>query len=195
MTTQSEQSSNPSTIETEFLNLAYNLFYDLCDECFSPRGKSKRARFSAISRAFAIFSECLNYEPLKYYIEYIEKSRPPGDIQSIRFFEIVRHILIHFPFFTKWSEVHFSRNLILWNGKHSKIDKFLCDNEGKEGFKWRIWEPENKRMKYGYEIKFPKRYKDGSEIYLKDLIDEKKGMEICFRMMKEVLDSQVETVK
>jgi len=194
MNTKSEQAQHlkPNNKEFAFLNLAYNSFYDIYDEYFSKNKFTSKKMFSLIIKAFSIYSECIKYEPLQEYIKFIEKSRPQGEIASLRFFETIRHLLVHFPFFKSWKEVKFNRDMIVWNGGHSKIDKFLFEVEGKNSYKWRIWDYNKKVMKYGYEIKFPKKYHDGSEIFLKNLIDEKQGIELCFIMMKQVLDSQVE---
>ena len=117
------------------------------------------------------------------------------DIMSLKYFEVIRHVLVHFPFFNKWDEVYFTQDLITWNGKHSKINSFFMDNEGRIEYKWRIWDGNKKAMKYGYVIKFPKSYSKNSKIYIKDLINEDKGIEISLLMIKKVLESQVENVK
>jgi len=194
--TQSPKTQNlkPNDKKLKFLNFAYNNFYDIYNEYFDNTKLTPKEKYQLIVRALSIYSECLKYEPISYYLKYLSVTRPAGDIASLRFFEIIRHILVHFPFFTEWNEVSFNRDLILWNNKHSKIDEFLLEVEGREGFKWRIWDNKKKKMRYGFEIKFPSKYKNNNLIYLKDLIDEKRGIEICFIMIKKVLGSQVEDV-
>lgn len=57
----------PNKSEIEFLNLAYNKFYDIFDEVFRDDfwEKDPYYRFSKINTAFAIYAELLNYEPIK----------------------------------------------------------------------------------------------------------------------------------
>jgi len=43
-------------------------------------------------------------------------------------------------------------------------------------------------------IKFPKNY-SGTKIYLKDIISEKEGIKFSLIMMKQILNTQVESVK
>ncbi len=125
----------------------------------------------------------------------LEIQRPPGENVSLKYFKVIRHIFVHFPFFDKWNDVYFNRNLIIWSNANSQIDKFLLDNEGKDEFKWRIWDRSKKEMVYGYCVKFPKDYSKDAKIFLKDLIDEDKGIEISLLIIKKVLESQVESIK
>ena len=57
--------------EIKFLTLAYNRFYDLYDEIMDDSfwSKNEWERFSKIKQAFDIYTEVLNYEPLKHIIE------------------------------------------------------------------------------------------------------------------------------
>lgn len=191
---QRDKYIKPNKKELSFLNLAYNKFYDLHDKLTKKENiLNSQERFLILKNIFQIYNECLQYEPIRYYLKFLEKNRPSGDIESLKYFQIIRHILIHFPFFEKWNDVYITHDLITWTGKKSKIDSFLLDNEGKEPFKWRIWDPLNKKMKYGYVINFPKDYSKNSKIYLKDLIDENYGIEISLIMIKGVLESQVES--
>ena len=42
-------------------------------------------------------------------------------------------------------------------------------------------------------IAFPKEYSDDSKIYLKDIISENKGVKFSFILMRNILDTQVES--
>lgn len=182
----------PNESELMFLQLAYNSFYDLYELYFSWAELNEKQKYDIILKIYSIFSECLKYEPIKHYLSFLEKNRPEWDIISLKFFEIIRHIIIHFPFFNSWNEVYFNRKIILWSWNHSKIDKFFIQNEWKEQFKWRIWDNYNKKMDYWYTINFPKNYSKNENIYLKDLIDENLWVEFSLIMIKKVLDTQVE---
>lgn len=199
MTYQSKQQVDnikPNEKELIFLNLSYNRFYDLYEKLESNKDKlSSEEKFSLLKNIFQIYNECLRYEPIQYFLRLLEKKRPPGEIMSLKYFKVIRHILVHFPFFNKWNDMYITRSLIIWSKPNSQIDKFLLDNEGKDEYKWRIWDENKKEMKYGYTIKFPKDYSKNSKIFIKNLIDEDKGIEISLLMIKKVLESQIESIK
>ena len=90
----------PNKKEKEFLEIAYNSFYDLYEEYKNKKNLSSEKKLAILIKIFSIYSECLKYEPIKCFVKFLEENRPPGDIISLRYFEIIRHILIHFPFFT-----------------------------------------------------------------------------------------------
>ena len=73
----------PNFAEREFLTLAYNRFYDLFEEIMQDKHWEENAqyRFSKIKDIFAIYSELLNYEPIKWGIEQIKTSRPPMEAE------------------------------------------------------------------------------------------------------------------
>ena len=60
----------PNNAEKEFLILAYNRFYDLVDEIMDDSfwEKDAKYRFSRIKDIFCVYSELLNYEPIKWVI-------------------------------------------------------------------------------------------------------------------------------
>lgn len=196
---KSEQQINnikPNKKELVFLELSYNRFYDLYEKLEKGKDKlSPKEKFSLLKNVFQIYNECLRYEPIQYFLKLLETERPSGENISFKYFKVIRHIFIHFPFFDKWNDVYFTRDLITWSETNSRIDKFLLNNEGKNEYKWRIWDEDKKKMKYGYIIKFPKDYGKNTKIFIKNLIDEDKGIEISLLMIKRVLESQIESIK
>lgn len=56
----------PNKAELQFLNLAYPRFHSIFEEVLSDAfwEQSPEYRFSAITAAFAIYTEILNYEPI-----------------------------------------------------------------------------------------------------------------------------------
>ena len=194
--TSSPKNVKPTKKELDFLNLAYNRFYGLYENLENNKNSlGSEERFDCLKNIFQIYNECLYYEPIQHFLKFLEEKRPPGDIVSLRYFEVIRHIFVHFPFFSKWDDLYITQDLVTWNNNHSRINSFFLDNEGREEFKWRIWDDSKKEMKYGYAIKFPQDYSKNSKIYIKDLIDEDRGMEISLIMIKRVLESQLETIK
>jgi len=191
-----EMESNliPNKAEAEFLTLAYNRFYDIFEKVFDDTfwEKDEWARFSKIKEAFSIYSELLNYEPIKLAIEQLKTSRPPMEAEiGSELFKFIRNLISHFPFFNSWNEVWFNKLIINWNKKGQSIDRFLSKYKGKENVKFRFWESNKKRMTY-LSINFPQEYDNESKIYLKDLITEKEGIKFSFILMRKIIDTQVE---
>lgn len=192
-----EENLRPNISEIEFLTLAYNRFYDLFEEVIDDSFwvKSDWERFSKISQAFLIYSELLNYEPLKWIIEELKTKRSPMESEiGGELFKFVRNIFSHFPYFTKWDDVWISKPIINWNKEGQTIDRFLKKYEGKTKVKYRFWETEKQKMTY-MSISFPKTYNNNSKIFLKDIIAEKEGVKFSFILMKQILNTQIESMK
>lgn len=185
----------PTKAETEFLGLAYNRFYDIFEEIKTDEFWKKEDwyRFSKTKEGFSIYSELLNYEPLKWVIEHIKKTRPPMEAEiGSDLFKFIRNVVIHFPFFNAWDDVWVKSSIINWFGESRSIDRFLKKYSGKETVKYRFWESDKKQMTY-LSIKFPPEY--NNKIYLKDFLTEKEGVKFSFILMKQILDTQVEEIK
>ncbi|MEE9119221.1 MAG: hypothetical protein V3U02_11615, partial [Calditrichia bacterium] len=73
----------PDKAEIEFLTLAYNRFYDIFEEIMDDSfwEKDNWYRFSKTKDGFTVYSELLNYEPIKWVIEHIKKARPPMEAE------------------------------------------------------------------------------------------------------------------
>jgi len=187
----------PNKTEKEFLTLAYNRFYDLYEEVMNDDfwSKDEWERFSKITQAFGIYSELLNYEPLKHVIEYLKKSRPPMESEiGGELFKFIRNVVSHFPFFNSWDSVWINQSIVNWYKKGLTIDKFLKKHEGHKEVKYRFWEEEKKQMTY-LSICFPSEYSDDSKIYLKEMVSEKEGVKFSFILMRKIIDTQVEEIK
>ncbi|UJF29291.1 hypothetical protein L0B70_10635 [Kaistella sp. 97-N-M2] len=99
--------TNPNKSELQFLTLAYNRFYDIYDEVMDDDfwDKTDWERFSKIKQAFSIYTELLNYEPLKLVIEKLKQTRPPMESEiGSELFKFVRNVVAHFPFFKSWDK-------------------------------------------------------------------------------------------
>lgn len=188
----------PNKAEKEFLSLGYNRFYDIFDEITADTfwEKDEWYRFSKIKDIFSVYSELLNYEPIKWVIDWMKKGgRPPieGEIGS-NLFKFVRNMILHFPFFDSWNSVWVSKSMINWNRTDQSIDKFLKKYINHKEVKYRFWESDKKKMTY-LSIKFPTHYNEKSKIFLKDIISEKEGVKFSIILMKKILDTQVKEVK
>lgn len=187
----------PNKTEVEFLTLAYNRFYDLYDEVMNDGfwEKDEWERFSKIKQAFAIYTELLNYEPLKHVIEHLKTARPPMESEiGSELFKFVRNVVSHFPFYNSWDTVWINQSIVNWYKKGLSIDKFLKKYEGHKEVKYRFWEEDKKKMTY-LSICFPIHYLNDTKIYLKDMISEKEGVKFSFILMRQIINTQVEEIK
>lgn len=73
----------PSAKEIEFLNMAYNSFYDIFEEAFKEEfwDQDSQYRFFKIKKAFEIYAELLDYEPIKGVIDIIKVKRPRNEAE------------------------------------------------------------------------------------------------------------------
>lgn len=184
----------PTKSEDMFLSLGYNRFYDLFDEIMDDDFWSKEAwyRFSKVSNIFSVYAEILNYEPFNYVLEAIKRNRPPMESEIAGLlFKSIRNILAHFPVFESWDEVWISKELVNWHKKGLTIDRFLEKYAGHEEVKYRFWEADKKRMTY-ISINFPSEY-DTNKIFLKDMVSEKNGVKFSLIMMRQMLNTQIES--
>lgn len=188
--------TNPNKSELQFLTLAYNRFYDIYDEVIDDNfwDRTEWERFSKIKQAFSIYTELLNYEPLKCVIEKLKKTRPPMESEiGSELFKFVRNVVAHFPFFKSWDEAWINNSVVNWYKEGLTIEKFLKKYDGHQEIKYRFWEPSKNKMTY-LTISFPKGYLNDTKVFLKDIITERKGVKFSFILMRQILNTQVEQI-
>lgn len=186
----------PNEKEKIALNLFYIRFNDLYNELSHEKFfKNKPSyRFYKIREIFSVYKELLGYEPIKYHIELIKRTRPPLEGIIVNdLFSFVRNLLLHFPVFDNWDDVYISKDLATWN-KAGTIHRFLEKSskikiDDKGTIHYRIWE-ESKKLMTDISISFPEEYND-NKIFLKDIVSEKEGIKLCISFMKQILDSQI----
>jgi len=108
----------PTEAEIAFLNLSYNRFYTIFEEVMNDNfwNKDEWYRFSKLKDVFTVYTELLNYEPIKWVIEHIKKSRPPMEAEiGSELFKFIRNIIVHFPFFESWDSVWINKIVINWD--------------------------------------------------------------------------------
>jgi hypothetical protein len=73
----------PNAAELKYMNLAYNRFYDIFDEALTDSfwEKDKYYRFCKIRDAFSVYTELLNYEPIRWVIDHSRAHRPPMEAE------------------------------------------------------------------------------------------------------------------
>jgi hypothetical protein len=186
---------HPTQDEVEFLNLSFNRFLDLFEEIMPDEfwGNPDYVRFSKIKDLFSVYSEILKYPPLQWVIE--THKRPNFSDVGKDLFRLVRHILLHFPFFDKWDDVWIKQSLVnLYSSRPQFIHKFLADNEGKGQLKYRFWEEKPKKMTY-ISVSLLSNYTAGEKVFLRDIIPEKDGVKFSAIFMRDIMKVQVEEIK
>lgn len=189
-----EDTIRPNKAELEFLSLSYNRFYDIFEAVMEDSfwEKDKWYRFSKVKDGFAVYSELLNYEPIKWMLERMKKYRPPMEAEiGSELFKFIRNVIIHFPFFDSWDDIWINQSIINWHREGQSIDKFIKKYRGHKTIKYRFWEADKKKMTY-LSITFPKQYEENTKIYLKDFLTEKEGIKFSFLLMRQIIDTQVE---
>lgn len=192
---------HPTEDEVIALNLFYNKFLDLY---FEIRNKSfyeapPEIRLLKLKELFSVYNELMLYEPIKQYVNNIDKIRPESEkFIAMDLFSFIRNIMLHYPVFNTWDEIYMTKALAKWskNIKNHSIDKFLKKCTELSGLdqrpKFRIWDPKEKSFSY-YEISFPEEYNSDSVIYLRSIISERTGIEFCTIMMLKILSVQIKT--
>jgi hypothetical protein len=138
----------PNPQEVEFLNHSYNFFFDIKEEISQEAFwlKDPYYRFNRIRDAFLVYSEILEYEPIKWFLESLMKMRPPMEAELSREFCLfIRNLLIHFPFFKSWDDVKFSKLLINWSKPGQSIDRFVAKFCAHTEVKYRMWNIQKKQ--------------------------------------------------
>ena len=118
----------PNQTEIQFLTLAYNRFYDIFAEVMDDSfwGKDAWYRFSKVKDGFGVYSELLNYEPLRWVLDNMKISRLPMEAEIAReLFKFVRNITTHLPFFDSWEDVWINKSLVNWLGEGRFIRKYV----------------------------------------------------------------------
>jgi len=187
----------PTPAEIEFLSMSYNRFYDIFDEVMIDNffERDPWYRYSKIKDAFAVYTELLNYEPIKWVIDKIKTSRPPMEAEiGSDLFKFIRNVIMHFPFFESWDDVWINKSIINWYRDGQTIDRFLEKYQKHQTVKYRFWEADKKRMTY-LSINFPNEYNESTQIFLKDFLTEKEGIKFSLILMRQIIDTQVEKNK
>jgi len=184
----------PTKQEEMFLTLGYNRFYDLYEVIMDDDFwlKDNWYRFSKVSNIFSVYAELLSYEPFNHVLDVIRKQRPPMESEiGGPLFKFIRNILAHFPLFEAWNDIWISKELVNWQREGLTIDLFLRKFSGQNEVKYRFWEEDKNQMTY-ISICFPKEYNE-NKIYLKDIVSERDGVKFSIIMMRQILNTQVES--
>lgn len=149
--------------------------------------KSKAMRFYIYKDLFALFSEIITHEEMKEAIKNIEENEY-FKINPLIYetFSFIRNLVIHFPIFSFWDDVHFNRELINWNSYGKSIDKYLTNNQRLIG-----WEIINHATGKVYRAVIDNMtsgdYLSNETIYLKNIIDERSAIRLFSTVISEII--------
>ncbi|MFN9304198.1 MAG: hypothetical protein ACK6DA_15680, partial [Candidatus Kapaibacterium sp.] len=123
-----QENIRPNEGELQFLTLAFNRFYDIFEKVMEDNFWELNSinRFGILKDGLSIYTELLNYEPIKWVIDKMKIERPPMEAEiGGELFKFFRNVILHFPLFDTWDEVYVTKTLANWDRKGQSIDKFL----------------------------------------------------------------------
>lgn len=164
--------------EIEYLTLTVTRLKELGRIIFNEPflNFSPKKRLSILKDLYSVYSEIYS---MKFFKE-IHGTDPLlidfGDFQK-HLVKMIRNVLMHFPYFDSWDEVHIKRSLVTLNltpksdGTFSgAIEKFFQKYSDKN---YAIKLTEYGGNQITLKLLIPKGYIKNDEIYLKDIIEER----------------------
>ena len=130
--------------------------------------------FEIVKRTSSLITELLsNKETKQIFIEKSNESTVNGENNDVKieFFEAIRNILIHFPFFKSWNEVFICKEMLKWNReKDGEIIKFFNKNKNKN-IKYTIFTKQDGQWKEKHIVNvYIPELPDSERLYIKDVI-------------------------
>lgn len=171
------------TNETKDSLIRLNLFYSKFNSLYLQFNRkefwdyNEKERFKILKEILGIFGELKNFKPIKQY-----KNEHRFGSSVIELFVVLRHLLVHFPYFDRWNEVWFTKEIVQSNS--GTIHKFFTNNFGTYSF--RINNEVNGK------IKLPHDYQNNQLIFLNEILEETKGVLFIINYIKIILDEQLE---
>jgi hypothetical protein len=128
MNSINQENIRPNEAELKFLTLAFNRFYDIFEKVMEDSfwELNSTNRFGILKDGLSIYTELLNYEPIKWVIEKMKTERPPMEAEiGGELFKFFRNVILHFPLFDTWDEVYVTKTLANWYSTLLKNLEFL----------------------------------------------------------------------
>jgi hypothetical protein len=184
---------HPTSEELRLLKIGYSRFLDLYTEIIDDEFLKKHAgyRLRGIKDICTVYTELLKYPPLADV--FVTETRQNYSLIGKEFILFLRNVLLHFPYFEKWSEIGFDQSLITTFERTGSIDKFLSKNHP-GNLKYRFWNADVKKMTY-VQVHLDTKYNEGEFVKLADIISERDGIKFLCIFMKDILMTQVEYVE
>lgn len=183
---------HPTNNELKLLEMGYDRFLDLYEEIMSDHfwRKSPPYRLLKIKDMCAVYVELIKYPPINHALS--SATRPHYKLVGKEFTAFLRNLLLHFPFFNKWSDIGFDKSFITTFESTGSIDRFLSRNHP-EHVKFRFWESSKKQMTYVH-INLGTKYSDGEYVWLRNIVPEREGVKFLCVFMRDVIMTQATNV-
>lgn len=130
--------------------------------------------FETIKNITNLIDELLSDEILKEdYIKELKKLtvNSANIEEKLETFQMIRNLIIHFPFFKCWDDIYINYDLLNWNKpKFSSIKKYFAKNNGKR-MTYKIYTRLGESWTHEHTVDFvvPTLYKS-KKTYLRDII-------------------------
>ncbi|MDQ0966876.1 hypothetical protein QFZ20_002279 [Flavobacterium sp. W4I14] len=136
----------PTSDQEEFLQLGLKRYKELSKELLNNKDLSEEKKFFYIKELVSVYSEMEAYPPLKNLLKDSPTNNPVLTFQPL--FKAVRHVLAHFPFFSRWDDFYFNQDMVnCMNSPGKTIHKYFLAAEKHPEFFFRF-----KAMDNGEEL-------------------------------------------
>ena len=157
----------------EVLTKLGNGIRDIMNSIFMPNMDTNED-FEKIKLLALYTDELLNDKKIKkQYEKQLSYSEPNEEMREVKLktFSMIRNVLIHFPYYKKWSEVYITPEMLTWNKSWSTIKKYFDDNKGKN-IHYSVYVRETYGgWKHSQEVDLTvPELKANTKLYLKDFI-------------------------
>jgi len=102
--------SYPTADQVEFLQLGLNRYRELSNALLNNENLTDEQKFFFIKELVSVYSEMEAYPPLKNLLNDSPINNPILTFQPL--FKAIRHVLAHFPFFSKWDDFYFNQDMV-----------------------------------------------------------------------------------
>ena len=127
----------------------------------------------------SLINELLEDDKLKDEFEKSIKSKADEAIK-IKFFNIIRHILVHFPIYESWDDIYLNKEIVQWNRcKKGEIEKFFSGDNVSRKFSYTVYalRANSYEKSSTIDVEIPS-IEDG--FYLKELISKRDFKTTCY---------------
>ncbi len=186
----------PTSDQEEFLQLGLKRYKELSKELLNNKGLSEEQKFFYIKELVSVYSEMEAYPPLKNLLKDSPTNHPILTFQPL--FKAVRHILAHFPFFSRWDDFYFNQDMVnCMNSPGKTIHKYFLAAEKHSEFFFRFKDIDNGEELNG-KIMAPVGYDSNKNIKLTDILSLDDAISLIIgyshMILSTVIDGQTLTV-
>jgi len=188
--------SYPTADQVEFLQLGLNRYRELSNALLNNENLTDEQKFFFIKELVSVYSEMEAYPPLKNLLNDSPINNPILTFQPL--FKAIRHVLAHFPFFSKWDDFYFNQDMVNCMKSPGKtIHKYFLAAEKHPQFFFRF-QSRDKGEELNGKIMAPIGYDSNKNIKLTDILSLNDAISLIVGhshlILSTVLDGQTLTV-